>query len=106
MADALRLLLDELIDAAEEQLEAARAVDLPALDAATRRREQLLVEVDALRGSLSRAQVGPDARARLRQLRALDDRLTRLLTAAGRAFEKALPRPVDPTYTPHGRMRA
>lgn len=106
MQDALRSLVDELIDVAEEQLEAARAVDIPALEAATRRREQLLVEADDLRSRLSRAAVAPDIRLRLRELRALDERLSRLLAAAGRAFEKALPRPVDPTYTPHGRMRA
>ena len=98
MTDATQALLDDLLNSAEAQLEAARSLDAAGLDAASERRHAAVVAISA----------GPRPdperlRSRIAAIQRVDARLIRILNAGDRTFRRVLLKGQQ-TYDRNGRM--
>jgi hypothetical protein len=107
MARSLETVLEESIELAEIQLEAARTLDRESLQDATAKRQDLLFELelfdeDALSGSLD-----DETRLLAIELGELDHRLGSILGAALDTFDRMAPqnRTGAGTYSADGRIR-
>ena len=95
--------LRDSIAIAAEQVEAARNLDTSALDEATALRKELLFELDvAVKNTSS---VSNESEELAHELRDLDARLERLLTAGLTTFGKVRAQREVPVYTHEGRIK-
>lgn len=106
MADGVRSLSEILADTlaiAETQLEAARTLDVPALNEATALRGELAFELQiALEGKPDRT---ADVEELVFQLTEIDDRLQTILIAGAAAIERLRSADLPETYTSEGRLK-
>ena len=102
----MRTLEDVLRDSialAAEQVEAARKLDVAALDDATALRNEILFELDvAVKNTPS---LSPEAEELVHELLDFDARLERLLTAGLTTFDKVRAQKEVPVYTHEGRIK-
>lgn len=111
MPRSLAVILEESVELAEVQLDAARSLDSDALQEATDARRDLLFELqalapDGLDALLTDAPEDDRLREVALELAELDHRLTRILGAALRTFERLMPQSDAPdVYSAAGRIR-
>jgi hypothetical protein len=99
-------LLLESRDAAESQLEAARSMNIAGLRAATAARQDAQFELEIIdRRVVRRASRNPDVLKLVREIRALDERLQRMLKTTSRVFREILPQNEPETYSSRGRIQ-
>jgi D-serine deaminase-like pyridoxal phosphate-dependent protein len=99
----LEEIMRDCIAIAAEQIEAARKLDTPALDDSTALRKELLFELDV--AVKNTATLTPEAEELAHELRDLDARLERLLTAGISTFDKVRAQKEVPVYTHEGRIK-
>ncbi len=100
-------LIEDSIACAEVQLDAARRLDGARLQDATRRRQDLLFEIEAEGIERLQAETDDEVRELIAELRDLDRRLTRVLESGARVLNDLGPsRPPQAVYAPNGRMRS
>lgn len=105
MNRALATILEESIEQAEAQLEAARTLDAEGLQEATARRQDLVFELERY-SDVDLKAAGTDATRELAiELAELDHRLSRILGAALDTFDRLLPDQQPATYSADGRIR-
>ena len=98
-------ILEDTIDSAEAQLEAARRLDAGALHRATVRRQDLLFELQLIQGAHPVASDG-ELRRLGEELKELDLRLSRLLESGLAVFRQLKTETgAPPVYSSRGRMR-
>ena len=95
--------LRDCIAIAAEQIEAARTLDVPALDDATALRKDLLFELDV--ATKNATPLSGEADELAHELRELDARLERLLTAGLTTIENIRSQREVPVYTHEGRIK-
>ncbi len=95
--------LRDSIAIAAEQVEAARKLDTTALDESTTLRQELLFELDV--ATKHTASLSLESEELAHELRDLDARLERLLTAGLTTFEKVRAQNEVPVYTHEGRIK-
>ena len=104
MHDPTLELVRASVEAAGQQLDAARRLDAAALQAATRRRQDLLFQL----GLVDPSRVDPDDAellAALDELRRLDARLRTVLDAGLAVLETVVPQGPPVVYAWDGRLR-
>jgi negative regulator of sigma E activity len=105
MDRAVLSLIEGSIEAAEQQLAAAKSLDLDGLKQATERRQDLNFELSLVKLTPADIQEFPELRDLLSQLDLLDRRLTNVLGAAGEVFSALLPTSSPVTYAADGKLR-
>jgi hypothetical protein len=107
MARSLATVLEESIELAELQLEAARTLDRAGLQSATDMRQDLLFEMEMFGDEALSASLDDEARSLAVELGDLDHRLGCILGAALDAFDQVAPRNGGSagTYAADGRIR-
>jgi len=106
MHRALSEILTESIHTAEVQLKAARSLDVETLRSATARRQDLLFELDLVEEGDLESSDSPILRELMEQLHILDQRLSAVLRATTRVFQRILtPMGAPTTYAADGRLR-
>jgi hypothetical protein len=99
-------LLHESRAAAESQLKAARCMNVAGLRAATAARQDAQFELEIIdRRVVRRASRNPEVLKLVREIRALDERLQRMLKATSRVFREILPQQRPETYSSRGRLQ-
>ena len=99
-------LLHESRAAAESQLKAARSMNIAGLRAATAARQDAQFELEIIdRRVVRRASGNPEVLKLVREIRALDERLQKMLKSTSRVFRVILPQSQAETYNPRGRIR-
>jgi hypothetical protein len=105
MESSVPELLRLAIAAAEAQLLAARALDMPALREANAARQEVQFELDLVDIDNIAEEERSEVRALASELKTMDDRLTRVLDAGLRVFKAVAPQGAPPAYTADGRLR-
>jgi hypothetical protein len=95
--------LRDCIAIAAEQIEAARTLDIAGLDEATALRKDLLFELDV--ATKNTTSLSSEAEELAHELRELDARLERLLTAGLTTIENIRSQREVPVYTHEGRIK-
>ncbi len=108
-ASAVSILVVELLDTAERQLEAARTLNAENLQSSTRKRQDLLFHLELATQDphgphKGRIQLSSSDLEGLRRLRAVDQRLQRVLRSASASFELAMGLGTEQTYGASGRL--
>jgi hypothetical protein len=98
------VLLKNILVAAEEQIKAARTLDVSALAEATARRQDLLFELE-LEYNSHNIDVTPEFREVRRKLELVDGRLMELLTTVAEATRVSSPTTSPFVYGSNGRIR-
>ena len=99
-------LLHESRAAAESQLKAARCMNIAGLRAATAARQDAQFELEIIdRRVVRRASRNPEILKVVREIRALDERLQRMLKTTSRVFRDILPQAQAETYSSRGRIQ-
>ena len=99
-------LLHESRAAAESQLKAARSMNIAGLRQATAARQDAQFELEIMdRRVVRRASRNDDVLKLVREIRALDERLQRMLKTTSRVFREILPQGQPETYSARGRIR-
>ena len=99
-------LLHESRAAAENQLKSARSMNIAGLRAATAARQDAQFELEIMdRRVVRRASGNPEVLKLVREIRALDERLQRMLKTTSRVFREILPQARASTYNPRGRIQ-
>jgi len=105
MDQALYSLIEDSVAVAEQQLAAAKTLDLDLLRRSTERRQDLNFELSLLKLGERDLSGEPELRRLLFQLDLLDRRLTNVLGAAGEVFAALLPSTTPVTYAHDGKLR-
>lgn len=104
MAGNVLGILTTLEHEAEQQLVAARRLDVPGLDSATQRRQDLVFELQlALQESPEEAR-SDEVRASVRRLERIDDRLARIVRSVLALLAQGDTQAPPDTYGAHGRL--
>jgi hypothetical protein len=99
-------LLHESRAAAENQLKSARSMNIAGLREATAARQDVQFELEIMdRRIVRRASRNSEVLKLVREIRALDERLQRMLKTTSRIFKEILPSSQPETYSPRGRIR-
>ena len=99
-------LLHESRAAAESQLKCARSMNVAGLRSATAARQDVQFELEIMdRRVVRRAGRNPEVLKLVREIRALDERLQRMLKTTSRIFREILPQGKPDTYSPRGRLQ-
>ena len=99
-------LLHESRVAAENQLKCARTMNVAGLRKATASRQDVQFELEIMdRRVVRRAARNPEILKVVREIRALDERLQRMLKTTSRVFREILPQSQPETYSSRGRLR-
>ena len=99
-------LLHESRDAAESQLKCARSMNIAGLRTSTAARQDAQFELEIMdRRVVRRASRNPEVLKLVREIRALDERLQRMLKTTSRVFSEILPNNSPRTYSSRGRIQ-
>lgn len=95
-------LIAEILTAAQEQLQAAKRLDVMALGEATARRQDLLFELEVEFDKLAESD---SLRSKIKELQELDRRLKEVLSTVSHVCEQVRPRKAPAIYGSNGRLR-
>lgn len=95
-------LVAELLTTAQEQLQAAKRLDVLALGDATARRQDLLFELEV---EFDQIQHNTSLQEQVRELEELDRRLKEVLATVSHVCEQVRPRKAPSIYGSNGRLR-
>ena len=99
-------LLHESRAAAESQLKSAKSMNIAGLRAATAARQDAQFEHEIIdRRVVRRATKNSEVLKLVREIRALDERLQRMLKTTSRVFRQILPMDRTETYSARGRIQ-
>ena len=105
MQRGLMSLLEESVALAEVQLEAARSLDADGLMAATKRRQDLVFEIDSWSDEALKKAATEETQESALELAELDRRLARITGAALQTFQRLLPDQGPDVYASDGRVK-
>jgi hypothetical protein len=105
MERPLEEILEDSLAVAEQQLTAARALDVEALREATNRRQDLNFELELIEAEELDIRGDTLIEGLLLDLQQIDRRITAVVGAANAVFSTLIPREPPPTYSATGRLR-